>query len=548
MRTNKSLNEHLFIALFSIFFAISLLMSLVFEFASTFSAPTASYALLIEENGNLSHEASYMYGKYWKDAVEVETYYPLPAILLAVFSIVTEIPKDLLMFIPIRSLANVIFFVFAKRILYRENETRGLFFALIYYAFIIMAYSINGGVITRATLGVTFLAYFIYSLMLLLNQSLNGKNHLYASGSCLITIFTLAIGFSYYSSLLSVLLIALILPIIARKFIRVSLSTMHICIISLAIIIYQPFYYSLIKAANLESFLTNILEYIKAQLKLETTGEAFELTVGHIELDLFTRVTGIWFRYLLTLLTGLAVLYVCLKYLVKKNHSNLKEMILWTYSLTVLLVTITELAYTFFAQTLSPRAIIVFGTLVLIYIIGNTINRTHSSFTSKDRINVAKKVVGVLILVIVLLSCIGSLSNAWFYGLSKPFGFKRASPILTYIVSYSSEEPIAVTSDAYYSALGLFHSTIFSKCTTIAYEPLLRDTFTLEKSLSLNNSASFSYVLGKRGITYFLFNNDLRPIWGDEWGYAIQLKDSSPLKSSFSIIYDDKNFYLIKVN
>jgi len=536
-------------------FSVSIFVPLI-GLVSTYSAPTASLTLLIEENGKIPSEVSNLRGSYWRGALEVETYYPAPSLLLTTFSIITGAPHDYLMFIPIANLAKIIYFVLAKRIL--NGLTKGgakyYLLALVYYIFITIGINVNAGSISRAILGTTLLTYFIYSFLIFVDKFINKNLHSRTSLRSefyVMAILTLAIGLSYYTSTLSVLLITLLVPIAVRIFINAKLSALHIFIISLVLIMYNPFYYSLTKSLSLENFFINILEFIKAQLKLERTGEAFELTVGQVEIDLFTRVTGIWFKYLLILLSAFATIYILAKtsiLLAKKQLPDTIDKLLWIYSLVVVSVFVSELPYSLYAPTISTRAIITYGSLVLIYVIKNAFERSKN-FAPKvhKRENTINSVLGILTLMIFILTCVGSLVGGWFYGLSEPFGYEKVYPALAFIEKYSSEESINIALDAWYSALGLLHSVISSKYMIVAYEPLGRGTFILAESIQRNNLATFLSYSCERGTTYVLLNDNIKPIYGDEWGYAVTLKDKSPLKTELSMLYTKGEFYLLRI-
>jgi len=530
-------------------FSVSIFVPLI-GLVSTYSAPTASLAILIEENGKIPSVVLNLRDSYWRGALEVETYYPAPSLLLAAFSIITGTPHDYLMFVPIANLAKVIYFVLAKRILNGLTKKRRRveydLLALVYYVFTTIGININAGSVTRAVIGTTLLTYFIYSFLIFVDKFVNKNLHSYTSLRSeyyVMTVLTLAIGLSYYTSTLSVLLISLLVPVAVWVFINSKkLTILHIFTISLILVIYNPFYYSIAKSLSFENFFANILEFIRVQLKLERTGEAFELTVGQVEIDLFTRITGIWFKYLLVLLSGLATIYIFVKtsiFLAKKRLSGTSDKLLWIYSLIVMSAFMSELPYSLYAPTISTRAIIMYGSLILIYAVKNMF---------ENRKDAASRIIGASVLTIFILSSAGNLAGGWFYGLSEPFGYEKVYPALTYIEKYSSKkEPIDIALDAWYSALGLLRSIISSEYTIVAYEPLGRGTFILAESIQRNDLTTFLRYSCERGITYVLLNDNAKPIYGDEWGYAVTLKDKSLLKIELSTLYTKGEFHLLRI-
>jgi len=539
-------------------FSISILIPLI-GLVSTYSAPTASFALIIEDSGKIPPEVSDRRSNYWRSALEVEMYYPAPSLLLATFSIITRAPHDYLMFIPIANLAKIIYFVLAKRILNSLIKKKVMYdlFALVYYIFVVIGFNINAGSIGRAVIGIVLLAYLIYTLLIFVDRFINKNLHSYTSPKrefYVMTILTLAIGLSYYTSTLIVFLITLLVPIFIRIFINKKLPTLYlynIFAISLILILYNPFYYSLTKSLSFENFFINTLEFIKAQLKLERAGEAFELSVGQIEIDLFTRVTGVWFKTMLVLFSGFATINMFIKtsiLLAKKQLSDTNDKLLWIYSLIVMSASVSELSYSLYAPIITTRAITIYGSLILIYIIKNIFEK-NNNFVYKiyEKRNSISMVFGILTLMIFILSTIGNLVGGWFYGLSQPFGYKKVYDALTFIEKYSSEEPVNVALDAWYSALGLLHSTIFSKHTIVAYEPLGRGTFILAESILRNDLTTFLSYSCKKGITYVLLNDNTKPIFGDEWGYTVTLKDKTVLKTRLSMLYTKGEFYLLHI-
>lgn len=522
---------------------VSLSLPLILEFINTYSAPTAVYALFIKRYNELvavSHESK----SYWGGAINVEVSFPLPAILLSTFIMVTGIPERLSLFIPIMGLARVIFFVLAKQILCLNGKKHVDVFSGIYYATVIVLYALGGNAIGRAEYGVVLLTFFIYSNILLLKSSINRQMSHRAGAFCFLTIFTLAAGFTYYTSITSILIITLFAPIVVRKLTAINLSTSHIPIISVLMIVYQPFYYSFFKQSNLTNFINNLLDFIKAQLKIEAQTEAYALHVGYVNLDLFSRIGGVWFASIIRLLSILVVVYIFLKYLPRKNMYDMRaQNVLWAYSLITILACLSELSYSFFAPTIPIRFISLFGLVLLLYLIKGMITYTESICHKPKRS--LWKISALIMLGVIIVSNIGSFSSAWLYGAPKPLGYQKLQPLLTYCTYHCPDDALTLVADAYYSAIGFFHSLLFNRYGVLVYEPFGRNSITLFNSILTGDLTNITITLRNKGIKYLLHDFEPRPIWGDGWGYAVQLQNTELLKRQLSIIYDDGNLLLL---
>ena len=538
----KHIEQRLVWVLLLFTMSMSLMLPLVMEMVEPFAFPSASYSILIKRFGKLEFDSSSILSRYWSSAVDVEIQYPLPAVLLSTLDIVTGIPEEFLPFIPITALANIIFFVLAKRLfLVWDGRPHRIISVLYYTTSIFVLRLISGQAIGRAVLGVTFLAYFLFSYLLnLSSQRVSQRSTLIIE-----ILFTLAIGFTYYTSQLGILILTLIAPIIARILIPRYFSVMYVPVIPLTaifMIIHQPLFSILARGADLRLLLNNILEYLKAILKIERETTAYYLQVGYVEIDLLSRMGSVWFLTILKLLTTLATIYVFIKYLpLHRNTLDERKRILWIYSVVVLLLGLSELPYSLLAPTISLRFLSVYGFIIFLYLL-YIINSEHR-VTNK-----IKLIIRLIILGMIIISYVGSLLYSWLYGVAKPLGYQKISSLAEFCTSYSSNSrPMIIVTDAYYSVAGFFYSIVSHKYASVAYEPLGSDSIKLYKSLITGDIELLLSQFQRRGAEYLALVNDSRPLWGDAWGYAVSLKSTSIIEAQFSRIYDSGLSVLLKV-
>jgi hypothetical protein len=84
-------------------FAISIAFPLILQFTEPFAAPTAVYAKWIVNEGHLAEGGSFLTSPnvFWKSAISTQIQYPISSVLVSIFMLISAIPFQYAMFIPL---------------------------------------------------------------------------------------------------------------------------------------------------------------------------------------------------------------------------------------------------------------------------------------------------------------------------------------------------------------------------------------------------------------------------------------------------------------
>jgi len=219
---------------------------------------------------------------------------------------------------------------------------------------------------------------------------------------------------------------------------------------------------------------------------------------------------------------------------------------IWLFSLAVFLSNFSEFAYLFF-HAISPVGLLTnYGPIVLLFVVGYRIGRPRgrggAEVTSfPGRVKLWKSTVLAFVLIVFLVGAVGSLRFAWYYGVGKPYAYQKVEPLSRYLISHSSSQsPIILAGDVYYTANVFFIVGLHSRVEDVAPNPLGEDVVTLYKSLSANDTEGILESMRAKNIRFLLIVQDGSAIWGDEWGYAVTLRNMRLLgeTTSMSRLYD----------
>lgn len=524
-------------------FTVSLCFPLIFKYVGPYAAPTAVNAIHILEKGTLTNGFLLESHKYWRSALECEVEFPVPSLLLSMLISLTNLPKEYAMFIPISGIANVMYFVLAKSLLFewRKNKNYAPLLSALYYAFITFQY-IYANYTGRAVLGVTFLTYFLFCYLKLLHKSLTGYN--VRSWTIMSLLFTLVIGYTYYTSLLAIIVVTLLmlimLNIVALLGRKPSPSYLGITCTVLAsfLLIHTSLLDTITGRIKLESFANNVFEYVKMRLSIEAKGEAWQLYAGLVEVDFLTR-TLTWFTFAITIASIISVVAAIFMYKPRIKYAfSFKN--IWLFSLITLLSSLAEFFYLFIIPTAPIRFLSIYGPITLLFTIIRFIHKPNLGCAR--RVRARTTIITMILIMAISLSCIGSLKYSWYYGeaSAKPLAYYEIQPVSEFLLAHSSSaRPIIVTGDAYYTANLFFITSLCNKVNYVIPEPLGKDAITLYHSILTGCIEDFFVSIRSRGILYLLMVRTTRPLWGDGWGYAVSLPNFDVIASQANLMYED---------
>ena len=523
---------YLFIAII-----ITTAYSLLFEFVGFYSVPPAIEAIYILRENKIEGVAfSSPEYKYWYGTQDVERKYPFPAIMLAIVKIVTDIPLGTLPLLPLPGIVIVIIFYLILKLAVWEFKNILNKFVLISFLTMYLAVftllGLHAFYVGRATLGVALAMLYVFVLI---------KLHVFKGievPSVVALIFLmLASTFTYYTTSLAVFVLPTILlmsGLISKNSkgynSNINMNVLKtLAIIGLILIYFQPIVSSLVKSASPSTFFYNLYEFVLAQLKLEKESEAYMLNVGYVEIDLFTRITGVWFSYFIRIAIVVIVTYTFMRYLLSRTTKTIE----WVIAAIAIGGLVAELPYTLYAPTVSLRFVTIFGVPLLLLIV-------VKGFQNKGKSrHIVVRLFSIIIMVVVLLNFFANIYSSTKYSHPRIFGIENIRPLTKFICSNSGSHIQIAASDAYYAAfLTYFCVTSNSMFITV---PLGKNAISLK--LALHNVSMLTdfiiYNLKEGGITYLVYVDDGYPLFGDAWGYAVSLSpfDFAKFYRYMSLIY-----------
>lgn len=523
--------------IFTVSFVFFLSVPLYFQYMGVYASPTTVYSQQIINSGKLVNSSFLSpMDTHGISDVNLESEYPLPSIILAMFAVITGIPQSYLMFIPISGFAGIIYFVLARRIL-SEQKNAGLYallFALIYFIYT-MVDRIHATYAGRATFGVVMLAFFFFCFSLFLYKG--QKNNLYQSPLIICScIFAVVAGYTYYSSTLAIVAITLIVFFINLKFLKgklISFAGLSIALISIFLFVQNMS--ALVNSLNLNLFADNLIGYVRIRL---TSGTS-QLTMyysGLVNIDSLTQRLMSFSSYVI-FGSMIAIIISLIKYRPKVGEPY---KLIWIFSLMTLIAGASELVYVSVTPMFPTRFFVIFGLIILFYII---IDYTKNTALKTHRLKIIiKKLFVILIIAIVIFASVGILRYGWIYGKggAKPFAYSEIQPLSEFVSVHSSNQtPVAVTGDAYYIANMFCIISSHGDTKNVISRPLGQDTISLYYSSFNDSNKDFLMDINKKGINYILIVQNDRPLWGDDWGYTVPPPNMSFFYKDFTIVYNN---------
>jgi len=524
-------------------FVASLVFPLVFHYVTPYSAPTAVYATEIMRTGELpADDFVSTANRAMKSDISAEKAYPLPALVLSVFMLVTGISTEQAVFIPICGVGGLIFFVLARRILNtrRREYSYSLLLAAFCYAFITF-YWISSHEIGRAALGVVFLPYFVYCYITFLDRRHAGQTWI-NPWLIISLLFILASGLSYYTSSVSIIVLMLVTPIVlnitARRTRRpLYKPTLELSLLVLAIflLVWSPLLTNKLAYLSIERLFQNILDSARFLLGMQPV--AGEMAIGFVNIDLPTTILRIWVSRIIQLALGISLVVALFVYRPRKGEP---PQMVWLFSVATLLLAIGEFSYLFLIPILPRRFLVMYGIVVLSFMAMQARVKNYSF----------KRIATALTVVAIVLSSLGSLSYAWKYGMggAKPFGYDKVSPVAQFLVSHSSQNtPIVVTGDASYMGDIFFAASLEHKVNNVIPTRLYSDAIVLHDSLQTGETDVLLSNLRRKAIDYLLIVDDGTPVWGDSGGPMVALGNTEVLETVMDVTYRDGKSRLFRI-
>ena len=524
-------------------FVASLVFPLVFHYVTPYSAPTAVYATEIMRTGELpTDDFVSTANKAMKSDISAEKAYPLPALVLSMFMLVTGIPIEQAVFIPICGIGGLIFFVLARRILNTGRKEQGysLLLAAFCYAFITF-YWIYGHEIGRGTLGVVFLPYLVYCYIAFLDKRLEGQTWI-NPWLIMSLLFILASGLTYYTSSVSIIVLMLFMTVALN--VSAKLTNRHLyrptlelslLVLAIVLLVWSPLLANKLTYLSIERLFQNILDSARFLLGMQPV--AGTMATGFVHIDLPTTILRIWVTRIIQLAVGISLIVALFVYRPRKGEPT---QMVWLFSVATLLLAVGEFSYLFFTPILPRRFLLMYGIVVLSFVAMHARIKTYSF----------KKIATGLTIAAMALGSLGSLSYAWNYGMgaAQPFGYDKVSPMAQFLVSHSSQNtPVVITGDASYMGNIFFAASLQHKVNNVIPTRLYSDAIVLHNSLQTGETNALLSNLRRRGIDYLLIVDDERIVWGDSGGPMVALGNTEVLETVIDVTYRDGNSRLFRI-
>ncbi|MEM3906966.1 MAG: hypothetical protein QXZ17_08925 [Nitrososphaerota archaeon] len=504
-----------------------------------YAAPTATYAHMLISKTGVPKETD-----YWSYVLMAEIEYPAPSIFLNIYCEILGLPLNLRMFQPAMGLASLVFFVFALKIMTLGGIRReyALLLSAMYYLFIVTDQLI-AHYVGRATFGVDLLVYFLIALLVHINCRKR-------EGLIPLLLITALLGFTYYTSTLAVFLISIFsYPLIKlispneHKHFKHYKELYVLSLLTIALVIIRSISTpTLLASTSPANFYYNLIEYLKAQLKIEKASEAYYLLVGFSgEIDPIIRITQIWLRTTVKLIAALTLLILFSRGIIKslRRKGGIEATRLSEYIVIAFVCSLSELAYTFIAPTFSFRFLNMFGLPVFIL---STYSRATLKTTSRSAWNSARK--AILATTLGLLLIIGATSIIMLQhgevGHAKLYGYEKVQGLITYFTVGNPLHRIVIVTDAYYSAV-LYYLLKISN-SNVVVEPFGLTSIPLYYACE-NDSLYYDDLIHQLGSRQLLLVEN-ETIFGDPWGYAIRTRGCE-LVFMFNLMYSDSRFTLL---
>jgi len=530
-------------------FLISIAFPLVLQYTAPYGAPPAANSIWIVTNGHLVETNSYVPPPhvYWRSAIDTENQYPVSSIMLSVLMLISSIPFQYAVFIPLASIGNIVYFVLARYILkgITSNKSYVLLFSALYYLFFVSC-NLQATTSGRAVLGLTLFTFFLYIYLRFSRGGLPSKfQHDRFWSVVALLLIGIAIGNAYYMGtvdiiglmLLMIAGIALTRNVFPRKRWWLEFSIM---ILLIFLFLGKNTLTETSHNTSLSDFFSNIVQYFgtmfgRLGIKLPWVNTA--PTQWAVQLVSFDPIIIFWqrFSFFIQYSSIIAIIVCLISYRPRKYFRSPKSTV-WLFSVFLLFASLGELSYFTTGPAGAERLLLMYGPIVTLSLI---IMFPLKGLKSRQ----IRQICMFLVIVLLCFGIWGEVQFAWVYGRSsgRPFAYNNVYSVSDFLCNNSaSNKPFILGGDAYYTAQVFFITSLNNKTVSVIPEPLGADAITLHMAMESGNLQDFLSAMYLRQINYLLIVDDGRPLWGDGWGYMIDEPNTDALtKLQFSPIYDD---------
>ncbi len=538
---------------------LSIAFPLLLQYTQPFSIPTAAYSEMIINQGHLLEATqiasiTHAIQPFWSLQLVTEVYYPVPAILNSIFMLISAFPVHYSMFLPLTAIGNIIFFVLAKYIFstLTKDKAISLFFAALFYLLLTVG-TLANGTSARASLGISFIAFFIYIYLKFSNEY--SKNHAITNFGFLILLLLLVIttGKLYYFATLDI--IALLSLIIFYRFFaqknfprKTHWFEGAILLVTVYLFLASPLMIQQIQSSTASNFASNLFQSIGSMVsKIGINIPGVQPTLWNVNLVNYDTMTQIGNQILLiTQYLSIFALIAC--FILYKNPKNYRLQVVWLFCLFIVFLTVGEFGY-FTAGPISPLRILLWlGPILTLSLLIHFITDHKHNRTSFTKLTIF---VAVLVICLFCVGVWGGLRVNTLYGTAaaKMFTYEQVEPISRFMLTYTNDEsPLIFASDETYSGTVFFIASLHNRTDSIVAQALLADSITMDEAIKTGNPEKFISNLHYNRIDYLLIVHDGKPIYGDVWGYVVENPKNADLSGlPFSVIYDSEQATLYKL-
>ena len=516
------------------------------------------YSEWIVNNGHLAKDSSFISSThvFWKSSIDDEVQYPVSSILISELELVSSVPLQYTMFIPIAGIANIIYLVLAKYILtgITKNKSYALFLSSLFYLYTVSA-TLHANTSGRAVLGLTFFTFFLYIYLRFSQGSQQGNystSPIWSTTSLLL--IGLVVGNTYYFATLDILALMLLIvatTVFSKRSLPRKRMYLELSILILAVFLFfgKPLILEKLETTNITYFFSNIVQYVSTmlgRLGLHLDWINTAPTKWAVELTTFDPISVLGQRIsFITQYSGIIAILACLVAFRPRNGARTSNDRVWLFCLFLLFCTFGEFGYFTAGPAGAERLLLLFGPIVTLYLV--------LVFSQKSlKFNWIKKIVTLLVILLLCLSIWGEFRYSWNYGSAsgRPFAYDYTNPVAEFLCAHSTAaNPITLTGDEYFASNIFFISSIHNKTDSVIPEPLVDDTIYLHDALVTGNTSSFLLAMNARHINYLFIVDDGKPFYGDGWGYIIQAPSADKtVNLNFSLVFNDGRTQLLKLS
>jgi len=481
----------------------------------------------------------------WQGHANGISYYPNIAIIYAILSLVTGVPLNVLVFMPLGILLMlIVFLAFAREIL------RNKLFIFPYLLTIVFYYRV------AYTLSYQILGLLFHTLILMiLFKKLDGKLH----GAHLSLLLFLLIGstiFTYYTAS-AWNLVLLVTIMVVPLFFRIRNVNVRSVSRKLEGILGFTFFAAVLYFLIDRQFYKNISDHTIIRMVVDFVTYVGCRLTGSPYPGLKERYTilsydplGRTLSYFPLGMILFSISYVFILFLITmKSKSKPLCGPLLIFSGLIICGLFENIAYFPYSQTIGNRYFQLYGLLIGFYAINN--------FLSKKKQNTGKKLLYVTAMILTVLILSSAFYNAYYRVFLGNTAIRSEVPTLcenssNWLANYVVHNNIV--SEHQISGFLFMDIVRANKSDSVRVFPLNEDIYILYEAVAQCDEQTLSNLFTIRTYHTFVFLKmfNQKPMFGDVWGYAVPpLNGQESNLYNFTIfnkIYDDGNAIILDYN